>query len=316
MKSIFTLSILCCCLLASAQEFTHTDVTIPVEDKTTKAVLTLPAGDGPFPAMVIISGSGATDKDGNTYGMQGKNNSLKLLSEALAAKGYASLRYDKRIFAGFGEQTLNFDHFVTDAVSAFNLLNEHPKTSQVGIVGHSQGSQVGMLAAQQVNAAFYISIAGPGLAFDEIISKQLRANPANPKDLIEKAESIMSEMKKGNVVEDVPMALMSLFRPTVQSFIGSWMKHSPTEDIAKLDIPVLLVNGTTDIQVTEESAQTLFEAANTPKDILIVEGMNHILKTAPEERNANIATYTNPDLPIVAGLIDGIVAYLGKHLKK
>lgn len=316
MKTLFTLCLLLVASLAIAQNFTHTETTLPVEDKTTKAVITLPEGDGPFPALVIVAGSGATDLDGNTYGLQGKNNSLKMLAEALAEKGYASLRYNKRIFAGFSEVNLTFEDFVTDAVNAYKMLDEHPKTAQVGFAGHSQGSLVCMLAARQVNAAFYISIAGAGQAFDEIISKQLHANPANPKPLIEKAEEIMAELKKGNTVSEVPPVLASLFRPTVQNFIGSWMKYSPTEEIAKLKIPSLIINGTNDIQVSVEDAKMLHGAATAKKVLLTIDKMNHVLKDAPEERQANIATYSDEKLALSIGLIPGITSFLGVILAK
>ena len=312
---ILSLCFLLSPLLIKAQGFTHTPLTLPVENKTTTAVLTLPEGEGPFPATVIIAGSGATDKDGNTSGLPGKNNALKMLAEALAKKGYASLRYDKRIFAGFGEQNLMFEDFVTDAVSAFKLLEAQPKTSKVGLIGHSQGSLVAMLAAQQVEAAFCISIAGPSSAFDEMISKQLRANPANPKPLIEQAESIMAELKQGREAKDVPPPLMPLFRPGVQRFIGSWMKYNPAEEVAKLNTRCLFINGTHDIQVGVENMNQLYNAAPSPSFRLKIAGMNHVLKDAPEEQMANLATYTNPNLPLSAGLVTGIASFIASALK-
>ena len=117
------LTLLFCLLsfVANGQNFTEEEIKIPIKDKTVKGIITLPKGNGPFPAVLIIQGSGATDLDGNTMGMQGKNNSLKMLSEALADNGIASLRYDKRIFGGFNEAELRFDDFVTDAVTAFSV---------------------------------------------------------------------------------------------------------------------------------------------------------------------------------------------------
>ena len=311
MKLLFSLSLLLCTFLVSAQGFTHTETTLAVEDKTTKAVITLPDGAGPFPAVIIVAGSGATDLDGNSRGLPGKNNSLKMLAEGLAEKGYASLRYNKRILAGFGETGLTFDNFVTDAINAYKMLDEHPKTGKIGFAGHSQGSLVCMLAAQQVDAAFFISIAGPGLAFDEVISKQLKANPANPPVVISKSEEIMAELKKGNEVSEVPPYLMSLFRPSVQGFIGSWMKYSPVAEIAKLKIPVLVINGTTDIQVSVEDAEALHKAATTKKVLLTIDKMNHVLKDAPADRQGNIATYSDESLPLSIGLLAGIDSFLG-----
>jgi hypothetical protein len=300
MKALFLSFILTCSVFnLSGQDFTEEETKIPVADKSVKAVLTVPNGKGPFPAVLIIQGSGATDLDGNTMGMQGKNNSLKMLSESLASQGIASLRYNKRIFAGFPENELSFNDFVADAVTAFNLLKNDERFSKVGIAGHSQGSLVGMLAAQTTESQFFISIAGPGQPFDEIIMEQLKANPYNPAELVTSAEAIMKKLKAGETATDVPAVLLSLFRPSVQSFIGSWMKYDPKEEINKLAIPMLIINGTTDIQVSVKDADLLYGASNQKMCTrLIVEGMNHVLKNAPEERAANMATYTNPDLPI------------------
>jgi hypothetical protein len=174
-----------------------------------------------------------------------------------------------------------------------------------------------MLAAQTTEPDFYISIAGAGQPFDEIIMEQLKANPFNPADLVASAEAIMKKLKAGETESEVPPLLLSLFRPSVQSFIGSWMKYDPKTEIKKLDIPILIVNGTTDIQVTVKDADLLYEASNQQKSTkLIVDGMNHILKNAREERNANIATYSNPELPLNSTLELEIIKFIKSSSKK
>ena len=318
MKSTAFLLIFCLLsFVTQAQNFTEEPIDIPLNGKSVKGIITLPRGNGPFPAVLIIQGSGATDLDGNTMGMQGKNNALKMLAEALAENGIAALRYNKRIFAGFSETELRFDHFVDDAVTAFSILKNDNRFDQVGIAGHSQGSLVGILAAQRVSANFFVSIAGPGLPFDQIISEQLKSNPYNPADLITQAEDIMKKLKKGETVADVPPLLAALFRPSVQEFIISWMKYDPAEEIQKLDVPIMIVNGTTDIQVTVKDAETLYnniEEAQRSK--LIVEGMNHVLKDAPEDRIANMATYTNPELAINTTFQNGVINFIKKNTSK
>jgi uncharacterized protein len=318
MKAFFVyVMLVCSALTLSGQSFTEEEINIPVADKTVKAIITIPQGTGPFPAVLIIQGSGATDLDGNTMGMQGKNNSLKMLAESLAKQGIASLRYNKRIFAGIPENTLSFDDFVTDAVTAFSILKNDNRFSEVGIAGHSQGSLIGMLAGQKTDPDFFISIAGPGQPFDEIIMEQLKANPYNPADLIASAEAIMKKLKAGETVSEVPPVLLSLFRPSVQSFIGSWMKYDPKNEIKKLDIPILIINGTTDIQVTVMDADLLYKASNQEKSTkTIIVGMNHVLKNAPEDRNANMATYTNPELPINAFFEIKVIGFIKNQIKK
>jgi esterase/lipase len=318
MKVIFfSLILVCSAFTLSSQEFTEETIQLPVANKTVKAVITLPHGQGPFPAVMIIQGSGATDLDGNTAGMPGKNNSLKMLSEALAKNGIASLRYNKRIFAGFPETELSFDDFVTDAITAFELLKEDARFSSIGIAGHSQGSLVGILAAQSTLPDFLISIAGPGQPFDEIIMQQLKQNPFNPTDLVASAEAILKKLKAGETESEVPPVLFSLFRPSIQPFIGSWMKYDPQSEIQKLNIPILIANGTHDIQVSTNDAE-LLQKASKPNNVtlLLVEGMNHVLKDAPEERNANIATYTNPALPISQDFEREMIKFIKYQSKK
>ena len=307
--------LLCISLAVQAQEFSHNKTSVPVEDKSTQAVITLPQGEGPFPALVIIAGSGMTDYDGNSVGLPGKNNSLKLLAEGLAKQGYASIRYNKRIFVGFKEDELTLDDFVTDAISAYDLLVQDERISKIGFAGHSQGSLVGMLAAQKREAAFYISIAGPGQDFADIISKQLKANPNNPPIVIQEAERIMKSLKEGKPAENVPPYLNSLFRPSVQGFIGSWMKYDPKEEIAKLTMPVMIINGGRDIQVGLENVEPLREAVKAKVVVLTLDEMNHVLKDAPEDRQGNIATYSDESLPLSIGLIAGIKAFLTVNLK-
>src|SRR5690606_5852587 len=84
-------------------------------------------------------------------------------------------------------------------------------------------------------------------------------------------------------------------RPSVQPYMMSWLQYDPRAEIAKLEKPVLIVQGTTDIQVGVVQAE-LLAAANSEANLIIIEGMNHILKDAPAERAANIQTYTDPEL--------------------
>lgn len=275
--------------------------------------LEMPKGEGPFPVMVIIPGSGPTDRNGNTAA--GKNNSLKLLAEALADKGIASLRYDKR---GAGknssvsvpEEELNFDQFIADATAWIELLKQDKQYTDIGIIGHSQGSLVGMLAAQKGDADIFISLAGAGRTIDQVMYDQLKEQL--PDDLLKESKKIMDQIKAGKTVEDIGKELQSLFRPSVQPFLSSWMKYDPAEEIKNLDIPTLIINGKNDIQVPVSEAEILHDA-KTDAGILLIEKMNHVLKEAPEDRAGNIATYSDPDLPLATGLMDGIMEFLKEN---
>ena len=127
----------------------------------------------------------------------------------------------------------------------------------------------------------------------------------------------MKKLKAGETVTDVPPLLAALFRPSVQAFIISWMKYDPAEEIQKLDVPIMIINGTTDIQVSVKDAELLHgntTLKNSTK--LIVEGMNHVLKNAPEDRIANMATYTNPELAINTIFQNGVINFIKKNTSK
>lgn len=282
------------------------------------AVLETPKGEGPFPLMVIIAGSGPTDHDGNSPLFPGKNNSLKLLAEGLAADGVASIRYDKR---GIGknahligkEEDERFDNFIEDAVSWAQYAQKDQQFSEVGIIGHSEGSLIGMVAAAKANVDTFISIAGAGRPIDEVLLEQL--TPQLPASLLEESSSILEKLKQGEQVATVSQELQSLFRPSVQPYMISWLHYNPAIEIQKLTIPVLIINGTRDIQVPVKDAEQLHLAKND-STLLIVEKMNHILKESPEDQEGNLATYSNPDLPLANGLLDGIIDFFKKPLNE
>ncbi len=275
--------------------------------------LETPEGKGPFPVMIIIPGSGPTDRNGNT--LAGDNNSLKYVAEALADKGIASVRYDKR-GAGKNKEVLgseedtNYDLFVDDAVAWIKLLRENKQFTGIAVIGHSQGSLTGMLAAQKESIDAFISLDGAGRTIDKVMYDQLSEQLSD--DLLQESREIMKKVKAGEVVNDISTDLQSVFRPSVQPFLTSWMKYDPEKEIQKLDVPTLIVNGKNDIQVPVSEAKIL-QNAKPDADMLLIEKMNHVLKAAPKDRNENIATYSDPDLPLADGLIDGMMKFLKEN---
>lgn len=277
--------------------------------------LLLPEKKGPYPVALIIPGSGPTDRNGNSQGGAGNNNSLKLLAESLADKGIASLRYDKRgagknINAVTDQSEMRFEIFIDDAKQWLETLEDDDRFTDIAVIGHSQGSLVGMMAAGAETTEAFISLAGAGQTIDYVLEKQL--GDSLPADLFEESQTILGQMREGKTVPDVSQSLQGVFAPDVQSFLLSWMAYDPSEQLSELDVPTLIVNGTHDIQVPESEAQLLKEA-EPEAELMLVEGMNHVLKDAPENRDENLATYTNPDLPLADGLVEGIVDFLNQH---
>lgn len=286
-------------------------VEAPAAGGKMKAVLEMPEGEGPFPAAVIIAGSGPTDHNGNSPA-GGTNNSLKMLAEGLAAEGIASVRYDKRGIGmntalGGSEADIRFGDFIADASVWTEYLERDGRFTETAVIGHSEGALIGMAAAQQAGAGRYVSIAGAGRPIDEILLEQLK--PQLPADLLKESEAIISALKQGEEVGKVSAELQSIFRPSIQPYLASWMALDPQQEIRRLDVPALIIAGTRDIQVPAADAEAL-QAAQPEAELLVVEGMNHVLKMAPADTQGNMAVYSDPDLPLAKGLIEGIAQFI------
>lgn len=279
--------------------------------------LELPKSSAPLPVAVVIAGSGPTDRNGNTVGMPGAHNNLRYLAEALAAQGIASVRYDKRGVAesrkaATSESDLRFETFMDDAVLWGKQLRADKRFSSLIIIGHSEGSLIGMVAAQKMDADAFISISGAGRPAAQGLLDQL--NGKLPADLQSQAEMIVKSLSEGKTVEDVPPALNPLFPRSVQPYVISYFKYDPAKEIAKLSIPVLIAQGTTDIQVPAQDAKLLAQAKPSAS-LLMIEGMNHVLKEVSAEQEKQIKSYTDPSLPIASKLVEGIVSFV-KAIKK
>ncbi len=298
-------------LLAVSGVFAQSGTTVKLQTETgtLEGTLLIPNVRHPVPVALIIAGSGPTDRNGNNPMMI--NNSLKMLAEALYQNGIASLRYDKRGVAasksaGMDESNLRFGFYIQDAIGWVNFLKQQKKFSEIVVIGHSQGSLIGMIASQQEGVAKYISLEGVGEPIDQLIRKQLKSQPAF---VLEKSTPILDALSHGHTVDSVPPILNALFRPSVQPFLISWFHYHPQKEIAKLKIPVLIVQGTTDIQVSVSDAKNL-DRANPKAKLVLIPGMNHILKDAPANRQQNIQTYTQPDLPINKELVKVVVDFI------
>ncbi|MEX1187005.1 MAG: alpha/beta fold hydrolase [Gemmatimonadaceae bacterium] len=280
---------------------------------TLHGTLLVPANRG-APVALIIAGSGPTDRDGNTPLLPGKNNSLRYLAEALAERGIASLRYDKRgvgasraTIAGLTEADLRFDHFVDDATAWGRRLAADRRFSSVVVIGHSEGSLIGMLAAPAIPASKVVSIAGAGAPAGDVIIRQLSAQLPPP--LLAQATAAVHRIERGELLDTVPPGLAALFRPSVQPYLISWFKHNPAAVAGRLGVPLLVVQGTHDIQALEEDARAI--AAGHPGATLrLIQGMNHVLKQTPAGRLEQLPAYGDSTLAVDPTLVDAIAGFV------
>jgi uncharacterized protein len=295
-----------CSPIAAAEE----TMTVKNDFGTIEGTLLVPEACGSVPVVLIIPGSGPSTRDG------GEPKMYRLLAQALAERGIASLRYDK---AGVGRSRnaappmseYVFERGADDAAKLVAALHDDARFSRVMVAGHSEGSELGILVASRAKVDAFVSIAGAGRPIGIVLREQLARNIAD-EELLAKANVIIAALERGENVaaSDVPQELMPLFAPSLQPYMISWMKHDPAKDLAAASIArVLVVQGTTDIQVTTGDAE-LLAAARSDAELVLVEGMNHTLKAATGKTPAaQKAAYEDGSLPLVPAFVDAVSAF-------
>lgn len=290
--------------------FKESNATLKINNDQLFGTLTVPDLSKKFPVALIIAGSGPTDRNGNNPMM--KNNSLKMLAEALAKNGIASLRYDKRGIgeskaSAIAESSLVFENYTEDAKSWINFLKQDKRFSHVIVIGHSEGSLIGMIAGAK--ATKFISIAGAGDSADKLIKTQI-ASKSN-QQINDLTFPIIDSLKSGNTVKKVDPMLNALFRPSIQPYLISWFKYNPQTEIKKLNVPILILQGNNDLQINTQDAENLANA-NKNAELLIVDKMNHIMKIIDGDKQANLESYNNENLPISEVMTNKIVSFILK----
>lgn len=262
------------------------------------------------PLAIFIHGSGNVDRNGNQAGANIKANYIKQLADSLNAKGIAFYRYDKRSATKenikFIMDDMDFYGFVEDANLAISKFKDDNRFSSIILIGHSQGSLVAMLAAQK-HVDKYISLAGVSEDMGTFI---INSYKLYSEEMGQMAKEHINELKETGTIENVNPALAHLFSKPNQPFFISWMAYNPSEEIKKLDIPILIINGTKDLQVKVQEANKLHEV-KPESEIVIIENMNHILKNIENDQD-NMKTYFSPDYPLSRALINTIEAFIKK----
>ncbi len=280
--------------------------------------LVLPKSDKPVPVVLIIAGSGPTDRNGNnTQG--GRNDSLKKLAWRLAQNNIASVRFDKRGIAQSqpaapDERTLNLDQYVTDAVAWGNLLKADPRFADVFVLGHSEGALIASLAAPAMDAAGVISIAGTARPVGQVLREQLQRNNMPP-GLLQRSVELIHILESGRTDDNVPEALQVIFRPSVQPYLISLLRYDPAKAFAALKMPALIIQGTHDIQVDVNDAR-LLKAAKPDADLALIEGMNHVMRIVPMDMKRQVQSYNDPNQRLSSELGDRIVRFITKVIDR
>ena len=296
-----------CFQLGFAQEIPVKEENISI-DQFTDGTLTLPEKAEARSLVIFIQGSGPVNRDGNAPMM--KNDGMKKMAHALAEDGIASFRYDKRIFKmdrlRIKEEDLKFEDFVTDVNAVISHFRNNGRFDKIIVAGHSEGSLIGILAAGQNDVDAYISLAGAGRPIQEIIVEQIAKQS---EELSENAKIAFEEMSRNKKTANYSPFLESIFRSSVQPYMYSWMKFDPSEEIAKLVIPVLIINGSFDIQVDVKDAEILHKAASNSK-LFILDKMNHIFRQIDGEHLENTKAYNEPQRPLHPELVPSISEFV------
>ena len=279
-----------------------------------KGTLMYPPGQSSVPVVLIIAGSGPTDRNGNSPpALKNNSNCYRLLAQELLKHNIASLRYDKRgvggsILSGLKESELRFDNYLSDAAGWIKMLAGDNRFSKIIVAGHSEGSLIGMIVCSQEKVNGFISIAGAGRPADEIIREQMKNIPEDQK---KEENKLLDMLKKGDTTSNVPESMSQLFRPSVQPYLISWFKYDPAKEIGKLRIPVLIIQGEMDIQVIVKDAEVLAKA-DPNAEIRLIRKMNHVLKdtdTMDKKEHVRLV-YTNPDLPLDSEFTSAVIRFI------
>lgn len=307
MKNFIIVLLSFTCTFSFSQENTYSSTEISIS-KFIDGTLTSP-NTGSNTLAIIIAGSGPTDRNGNQNFL--KTNNLKKLAIALTNNGIATFRYDKRsvkqIRKGNIDPNIKFDDFVSDAIDVLDYFKKQNEFKKIYVVGHSQGSLIGLLASKD-KADGFISLAGAGQSIDMVITEQVQKTAPM---FTEDTKRVFGILKEGKTTTDYPTALASIFDVSIQPFMASWMKYNPTEEIGKLEIPILIINGTKDLQVSVDEARLLNDAAKN-SELKLIDKMNHVLFIIEGDDQENAKSYNDHSGKVSEELINTIVAFIKK----
>lgn len=265
--------------------FSEEEYILQLDDGFLYGSLTRAISQEPSPLVLIIPGSGPTDRDGNNP-IIGNTDCLKSLASSLGEKSISSLRFDKR---GIGkskeiiavEEDLIFEDYVEDTISWIKKIKLDNSFNKIYIAGHSEGALIGALAANQIDIDGYISISGSGYPAHDLLMKQLKNQSPS---LYDESHPIAKELASGNLVNNIPSNLESIFRPSIQPYLISWFSYDPCVEVAKINRPLLILQGDRDLQIHVEDAYRLHKS-NPNSSLIIIKGMNHNLKNMSKDKN-------------------------------
>jgi uncharacterized protein len=312
--AIFTALALAAAIQSGIQSPVQTDIDASGPAGPLRGTQLAPAPRG-VPVILIVPGSGPTDRDGNGPGMRAST--YRLLAEGLSTHGITTVRVDKRGMYGSASavpdaNAVTINDYASDVHSWVATIRKRTGVSCVWVLGHSEGGLVALVAGQGTNdICGLILVATPGRPLGEVLREQIQSNPAFA-PIVDHALPVLDVLEAGQHVDAarIDPALLPLFRPQIQDFVMSELSLDPARLIARYKKPVLIVQGQRDVQVTPADAKRL-KQADPEAELVVLADTNHLLKAVTTtDRAENIATYSNPKLPLAENVVDVIANFV------
>ncbi len=318
------------------------EVTWQLDSTTVYGTLVRPSGLGPFPAVVMVAGSGPTDRDWNSPLLSGTNGSARLLAEALARAGIASLRYDKRAAGPHARENvplligkLSMQSHVDELAGAVRTVasQEYVRTDRIFALANSEGTLHALnyqLHSPEIQLAGLVLIGPPGRAVGAVARSQLAGQAAripNGEALLVLYDAAIARFLKGESIapdpalpEGVQMLLKSLETPANLPLARELWMANAAPLLKQVDIPVLVIIGKKDVQVdwqTDGEPLKLAAAGHEEITFLFPENANHVLKEELRPRSelvlAAMEGYNAPDTRLDQEALTSMLEWLAAH---
>ncbi|UCF21281.1 MAG: alpha/beta fold hydrolase [Gemmatimonadota bacterium] len=314
----------------AVEDYEAEEVTFRSDTILLAGTLTLPRGDERWPAVVLISGSGAQDRDENTPGPGGlKLGIFRSIADALTRRGIAVLRYDDRGVGGSGGDlsAAGLSDLVSDVGSAVAYLRGRREIAadRIGLVGHSEGAIIApMVAAEDTQLAAVALMAGTATPLDSVIMEQIvGAALAAGGDSTELAESrksiqkLVKAIRAGEGLEDADLPIGLKMLGSNEKWLREHIEHDPLATIQRVRAPVLIVNGGQDVQVSPEHARRLGSALamveHPDYEVKIFPELNHLFAAS---RGEGTAEYADPKATVDGGFLSYLADWLVERLNR
>jgi uncharacterized protein len=319
------------------------EVKWPLDSTTVFGTLVRPSGPGPFPAVVMVAGSGPTDRDWNSPLLPGSNGSARLIAEELARAGFASLRYDKRVSGPHARENvpplvgkLTMQSHVDELAGAVHTIASQPyvRADRIFALANSEGTLHALnyqVHSPAIPLAGLVLIGPPGRAVGAVAHSQLAAQAANIPNgeaLLALYDAAIARFLAGEPIapdpalpEGIQMLLKGLETPANLPFARELWTADAASLLGQVDVPVLVIIGKKDIQIdwqADGAALQRAAAGHANVTFLFPENANHVLKQELRPRSELVASaiaesYNGPDTRLDPQALASILDWLSAH---